>query len=168
MQLAAIIVSLVLAVVGVALFSRAIAQIYRFVRLGQDVPADTRTDDWRARTVTVVREFLGHTRMNRWGVVGVAHWFVAVGFFSLVLTLVNAFGQLFQADWMLPVIGHWLPYEVFVEFIGLMTTLGILTLIVIRQLSRPGRAGRKSASRAPTPARPTSSSPSSSSSASRS
>lgn len=144
MQLAAIIVSLVLAVVGVALFSRAIAQIYRFVRLGQDVPADTRTDDWRARTVTVVREFLGHTRMNRWGVVGVAHWFVAVGFFSLVLTLVNAFGQLFQADWMLPVIGHWLPYEVFVEFIGLMTTLGILTLIVIRQLSRPGRAGRKS------------------------
>lgn len=67
MQLAAIIVSLVLAVVGVALFSRAIAQIYRFVRLGQDVPAGTRTDDWTARTVTVVREFLGHTRMNRWG-----------------------------------------------------------------------------------------------------
>ncbi|MFF7211063.1 (Fe-S)-binding protein [Streptomyces sp. NPDC008238] len=144
MQLAAIIVSLVLAVVGVALFSRAIAQIYRFVRLGQDVPAGTRTDDWRARTVTVVREFLGHTRMNRWGVVGVAHWFVAIGFFSLVLTLVNAFGQLFVADWALPVIGHWLPYEVFVEFIGLMTTLGILTLITIRQLSRPGRAGRKS------------------------
>ncbi|MDX3215111.1 (Fe-S)-binding protein [Streptomyces sp. ME02-6991-2B] len=144
MQLAAIIVSLVLAVVGVALFSRAIAQIYRFVRLGQDVPAGTRTDDWRARTVTVVQEFLGHTRMNRWGVVGVAHWFVAIGFFSLVLTLVNAFGQLFQADWALPLIGHWLPYEVFVEFIGLMTTLGILTLIAIRQLSRPGRAGRKS------------------------
>ncbi|MFF3250109.1 (Fe-S)-binding protein [Actinacidiphila glaucinigra] len=144
MQLAAIIVSLVLAVVGVALFSRAIAQIHRFVRLGQDVPAGTRTDDWRARTVTVVREFLGHTRMNRWGVVGVAHWFVAVGFFSLVLTLVNAFGQLFEAEWVLPVIGHWLPYEVFVEFIGLMTTLGILTLITIRQLSRPGRAGRKS------------------------
>ncbi|MFD8002832.1 (Fe-S)-binding protein [Streptomyces mirabilis] len=144
MQLAAIIVSLVLAVVGVALFSRAIAQIYRFVRLGQDVPAGTRTDDWTARTVTVVREFLGHTRMNRWGVVGVAHWFVAVGFFSLVATLVNAFGQLFQADWALPVIGHWLPYEIFVEFIGLMTTLGILTLIVIRQLSRPDRPGRKS------------------------
>ncbi|MGW3409438.1 (Fe-S)-binding protein [Streptomyces sp. NPDC000888] len=144
MQLAAIIVSLVLAVVGVALFSRAIAQIYRFVRLGQDVPAGTRTDDWTARTVTVVREFLGHTRMNRWGIVGVAHWFVAIGFFSLIATLVNAFGQLFQADWVLPIVGHWLPYEVFVEFIGLMTVLGILTLIVIRQLSRPGRAGRKS------------------------
>ena len=89
MQLAAIIVSLVLAVVGVALFARAIAQIYRFVRLGQPVPAGTRTDDPAARTITRAREFLGHTRMNRWGIVGFAHWFVAVGFFCLVLTLVQ-------------------------------------------------------------------------------
>ncbi|MFC7017287.1 Fe-S oxidoreductase, partial [Streptomyces viridiviolaceus] len=144
MQLAAIIVSLVLAVVGASLFARAIVRIYRFVRLGQNVPAGTRTDNPKQRSLTVLREFLGHTRLNRWGVVGVAHWFVAVGFFTLVLTLVNAFGQLFQADWVLPLIGDWTPYEVFTELIGLLTTLGILTLIVIRQLSHPRRLGRKS------------------------
>ncbi|MBC2877871.1 MULTISPECIES: (Fe-S)-binding protein [Streptomyces] len=144
MQLAAIIVSLVLIAVGVALFGRAILQIYRFVRIGQPVPAGTRTDDPAGRTVTVVKEFLGHTRMNKWGVVGVAHWFVAVGFFSLLLTIVNAIGQLFQADWLLPVIGDWAPYNVFVEFLGTMTALGILTLIVIRQLNRPDKPGRKS------------------------
>ncbi|PSJ25806.1 Fe-S oxidoreductase [Streptosporangium nondiastaticum] len=144
MQLAAIIVSLVLIAVGVALFGRAILQIYRFMRLGQPVPAGTRTDDPAQRTVTVAKEFLGHTRMNRWGVVGVAHWFVAVGFFSLLLTIVNAIGQLFKADWLLPVIGDWTPYNVFVEFLGTMTALGILTLIVIRQLNRPGDPGRKS------------------------
>ncbi|MHA7957152.1 (Fe-S)-binding protein [Streptomyces sp. L500] len=144
MQLAAIIVSLVLIAVGVALFGRALFQIYRFVRLGQPVPAGTRTDEPVQRTVTVAKEFLGHTRMNKWGVVGVAHWFVAVGFFSLLLTIVNAIGQLFKADWLLPVIGDWTPYNVFVEFIGTMTVLGILALIVIRQLNRPGGAGRKS------------------------
>ncbi|MCF3100065.1 (Fe-S)-binding protein [Streptomyces roseoverticillatus] len=144
MQLAAIIVSLVLIAVGVALFGRAILQIYRFMRLGQPVPAGTRTDDPAQRTVTVAKEFLGHTRMNRWGIVGVAHWFVAVGFFSLLLTIVNAIGQLFKADWLLPVIGDWTPYNVFVEFLGTMTALGILTLIVIRQLNRPGDPGRKS------------------------
>ncbi|MDF3291448.1 (Fe-S)-binding protein [Streptomyces silvisoli] len=144
MQLAAIVVSLVLAAVGVALFARAIAQIIRFVRLGQPVPAGTRTDDPKQRTVTVAKEFLGHTRMNRWGAVGVAHWFVAVGFFTLILTIVNAFGQLFQADWVLPIIGDWLPYEIFVEFIGTTTTLGILALIIIRQISKPNRPGRKS------------------------
>ncbi|WP_171164452.1 (Fe-S)-binding protein [Streptomyces sp. I05A-00742] len=144
MQLAAIIVSLVLIAVGVALFGRALLQIYRFMRLGQPVPAGTRTGDPTQRTVTVVKEFLGHTRMNRWGIVGVAHWFVAVGFFSLLLTIVNAIGQLFEADWMLPVIGDWAPYNVFVEFLGTMTALGILTLIVIRQLNRPDKPGRKS------------------------
>ncbi|MFS4108496.1 Fe-S oxidoreductase, partial [Streptomyces sp. PD-S100-1] len=144
MQLAAIIVSLVLAVVGVALFARAVGRIYRFVRLGQNVPAGARTDNPGQRSLTLLREFLGHTRLNRWGIVGVAHWFVAVGFFTLVLTLVNAFGQLFRADWSLPLIGDWAPYEVFTELIGALTTLGILVLVVIRQLSHPRRLGRKS------------------------
>ncbi|MDT9682556.1 (Fe-S)-binding protein [Streptomyces sp. TRM76323] len=144
MQLAAIIVSLTLTVVGVALFARAIAHIYRFVRLGQPVPAGSRTDDWKARTVTVVREFLGHTRMNRWGIVGFAHWFVAVGFLTLPPTLAQAYGQLFQADWTLPVIGGFLPFEMYTELIGLLTVLGIAVLIVIRLLSLPSRPGRKS------------------------
>ncbi|MFV2117172.1 (Fe-S)-binding protein [Streptomyces sp. Act-28] len=144
MQLAAIIVSLTLTVVGVALFARAIAHIYRFVKLGQPVPAGSRTDDWKARTATVVREFLGHTRMNRWGIVGFAHWFVAVGFLTLPPTLAQAYGQLFQADWTLPVVGGFLPFEMYTELIGLLTVLGIAVLIVIRLLSLPSHAGRKS------------------------
>ncbi|MCX4653402.1 (Fe-S)-binding protein [Streptomyces microflavus] len=144
MQLAAIIVSLVLTVVGVALVARAVAQIYRFVRLGQAVPAGSRTDDPKQRTITLIKEFVGHTRMNRWGIVGVAHWFVAVGFLTLGLTIVTAYGQLFKADWVLPYIGTFLPYEVYIEFIALGTTLGILVLIAIRQLNLPSRAGRKS------------------------
>ncbi|MFJ6759081.1 MULTISPECIES: (Fe-S)-binding protein [unclassified Streptomyces] len=144
MQLAAIIVSLVLTVVGVALLARAVAQIYRFVKLGQAVPAGSRTDDPKARTLTLVREFLGHSRMNRWGIVGFAHWFVAIGFLTLPPTLAQAYGQLFQADWTLPIIGGFLPFELYIEFIGLMTVLGILVLIAIRLLSLPSRAGRKS------------------------
>ncbi|MCX4639220.1 (Fe-S)-binding protein [Streptomyces sp. RPA4-5] len=144
MQLAAIIVSLVLIAVAAALFGRALLQIYRHMRLGQRVPAGTRTDAPAQRTVTLAKEFVGHTRMNRWGVVGVAHWFVAVGFLTLLLTIVNAIGQLFQADWLIPFIGDWLPWEMYVEAMGTLTTVGIIVLIVIRQLSRPGNAGRKS------------------------
>ncbi|MFJ1897197.1 (Fe-S)-binding protein [Streptomyces sp. NPDC088115] len=144
MQLAAIIVSLVLTVVGVALIARAVAQIYRFVTLGQPVPAGSRTDNPKQRTITLVKEFLGHTRMNRWGIVGFAHWFVAIGFLTLPPTLLQAYGQLFKADWVLPVIGEWLPFELYIEFIGLMTTVGILVLIAIRLLNLPSRAGRKS------------------------
>ncbi|MFF7845419.1 (Fe-S)-binding protein [Streptomyces ossamyceticus] len=144
MQLAAIIVSLVLTVVGVALLARAIGQFIRYFKLGQPVPAGSRTDNPYQRSVTLIREFLGHTRMNRWGIVGFAHWFVAVGFLTLPPTLAQAFGQLFEADWVLPVIGGFLPFELYIEFIGVMTILGIATLIVIRLLSLPSRAGRKS------------------------
>ncbi|GHF25777.1 (Fe-S)-binding protein [Streptomyces morookaense] len=144
MQLAAIIVVLVLSAVGVALLGRAIAQFVRFFRLGAPVPAGTRTDDPTQRTVTLAKEFVGHTRMNKWGVIGVAHWFVAVGFLTLGTTILNAYGQLFKADWKLPIIGGWLPYELYIEFIGTTTTLGILVLIVIRLMNLPSRAGRKS------------------------
>ncbi|MGK5501060.1 heterodisulfide reductase-related iron-sulfur binding cluster [Streptomyces sp. URMC 125] len=144
MQLAAIVVSLVLTAVGVALLARAVAQIYRFVRLGQPVPAGSRTDDPKQRTITLVKEFLGHTRMNRWGIVGFAHWFVAIGFLTLPPTLAQAYGQLFRADWTLPVLGGFLPFEMYIEFIGLATVLGILVLMVIRLLNLPTRPGRKS------------------------
>ncbi|MEU6486650.1 Fe-S oxidoreductase, partial [Streptomyces sp. NPDC046887] len=144
MQLTAIIVSLVLTLVGVALLARAIGQFVRYFRLGQPVPAGSRTDNPYQRSVTLVREFVGHTRMNRWGIIGIAHWFVAVGFLTLGLTIVTAYGQLFKPDWVLPVLGGWLPYELYTEFIGTGTTLGILTLIAIRLLNLPSRAGRKS------------------------
>ncbi|MGW3953958.1 Fe-S oxidoreductase, partial [Streptomyces sp. NPDC004752] len=144
MQLAAISVSLTMTVIGVVLFGRAGTQIYRFIRLGRPVPAGTRTNDPKQRTITVVKEFLGHTRMNRWAVNGVAHWFVAVGFLTLGLTIVTAYGQLFKADWTLPVLGGFLPYELYTEFIAAATTVGIVTLMVIRLSNLPWRAGRKS------------------------
>ncbi|NEC27160.1 4Fe-4S dicluster domain-containing protein [Streptomyces sp. SID8111] len=144
MQLAAIIVSLVLTVVGVALIARAIGQFVRYFKLGQPVPAGTRTDNPYQRSVTLVKEFLGHTRMNRWGIVGVAHWFVAIGFLTLPPTLAQAYGQLFEADWVLPVLGGFLPFEMYIEFIGVMTVIGIAVLMVIRLLNLPSRAGRKS------------------------
>ncbi|MEU3600606.1 (Fe-S)-binding protein [Streptomyces sp. NPDC006798] len=144
MQLAAIVVSLVLTVVAVALIARAVAQIYRFVKLGQPVPAGSRVNDPKQRTITLAKEFLGHTRMNRWGIVGFAHWFVAIGFLTLPPTLLQAYGQLFEAEWILPVIGGWIPFEMYTEFIGLMTVVGILVLIAIRLLNLPSRAGRKS------------------------
>ncbi|MDI5971263.1 (Fe-S)-binding protein [Streptomyces sp. SL13] len=144
MQLAAIIVSLVLTAVGVALIGRAVGRIYRFVNLGSKLPEGARTGDPVNRSRTLATEFVGHTRMNRWGVVGVAHWFVAVGFLTLGLTIINAYGQLFKANWLLPIIGDWVPYEFYVDFIALFTTLGILVLMAIRLMNLPSRAGRKS------------------------
>ncbi len=129
-------------VVGFAMLIRAALRIAAIVKLG--APDPTRTMNPGARTKAMLVEILGHTKMLKWGFIGVAHWFVMVGFGALVLTLVEAVGETFNPRWELPIIGHWSVYGLFVELIGLTTVLGIGTLIIVRQRNHPRRPGRQS------------------------
>ncbi len=133
-------------IIGVALFARAVTQIVRVLRLGQ--PDPTRSGRTGERIYSLLAESLGHARLGRWPLVGLMHWFVFVGFIGLLLTLLNAYGQLFDPHFALPVIGHFIPYEWFTEVLAWLTLIGITVLIVIRQRqhprSAPGQQGRRS------------------------
>ena len=132
--------AVLLLVVGFGLLVRAGVQIYRTVGLGQ--PDGHRAGPVGARLRTLFAEFAGHTRMLKWGVVGVAHWFVMVGFGALVLTLIEATGETFVPSWEIPWLGHQAWYGLFVELIALTTFLGIAGLILIRQVNHPRWNGR--------------------------
>ena len=123
-------------------------QVWRFSALYRAGQPASRTDNPTARTWTLVKEFLGHTRMSRLPVVAIAHWFTALSFLILFSTLVNAFFQLIWADFRLPIIGHFPPFEWLVEVFAWGGLIGIVALIVIRQLNHPrtaaGEAGRRS------------------------
>ena len=75
---------------------------------------------------------------------GIAHWFVMIGFGALFGTLVTAFGQVVNPEFTLPLIGHFVGYELFVEAIAWLTGIGIVALIGIRQATRIFRKGRTS------------------------
>src|SRR5919107_1732917 len=144
MQVVALLVAWTVTVVAVALFARTIARIVSVVRLGQ--PAPGRTENPGARTATMIRETLAHTRMLQWTRVGAAHWFIMVGFGLLFATLVNAYGQLFDAHFVLPLIGHFPPFEWLTELFAWAMVLAIVGFIGYRA-SRPrervrGPAGR--------------------------
>ena len=142
MQILAIVVSLAITAVGVALFGKTIGHMVSVIKLGQ--PAG-RTDNPGQRSATLAKETLGHTRMLQWSHIGVLHWFVAFGFIGLFLTLVTAFGQLFDAHCVLPVIGHWFVFEWVSEFLtwtGLVSIIGLMA-IRLRNLPR-GEKGRYS------------------------
>jgi Fe-S oxidoreductase len=143
MRTFAIVTTTAITLVAVALVTRTVAGMVGVVRLGQ--PVVGRTDQpWR-RWATMLRETVGHTRLTRWPLVGVAHWFVFVGFGFLFFTLVSAYGQVYGgADWTLPLLGHWWPYEIAAELVASLTLAGILVLIVIRQRNHPRRLGRRS------------------------
>jgi Fe-S oxidoreductase len=142
MQAAAITISVAITVVAVALAVRAVGEMTRVIRLGQ--PAMGRSSDLATRTVTMLRETVGHTRMLKWTWIGAAHWFVFAGFILLFTTLVTAYGQLFDAHFALPLIGHWLPFDWMVELLAWVMLFAIVALIIVRQVRHPKRVGRPS------------------------
>jgi Fe-S oxidoreductase len=75
---------------------------------------------------------------------GIAHWFVMIGFGALLGTLITAYGQLTNPSWALPLIGHFVGYELFAELIAISTGIGIVTLIGIRQATNIFKKGRLS------------------------
>ena len=133
MQIFAIVVSLAITLVAVPLFVRTIVHQVRVIRLGQ--PA-VRTDSPGRRLVTTVKETLLHTRMLQWTKVGIAHWIIMVGFGLLFFTLVNAYGQLFDPHFILPIIGHFPPFEWVTEAFAVTMIWAILALMVYR-VTRP-------------------------------
>ncbi len=142
MQYVAIVVSLAVSLVAVALVTRAVQSILRVIRLGQ--PSPNRFNNYAARTKTMLAETLAHTRMLKWSHIGVMHWFVFTGFGALFFTLVTAYGQLFDPTWAIPWLGHWVVFEVGTEAIAALTGIGILFLIGVRQVRHPRRLGRRS------------------------
>jgi Fe-S oxidoreductase len=145
MQLAAIVVSLVISVIGFGLLGRTAVYIYQFVKLGQSTAPGARSNEPLERTRNLFREFLGHTRLARKGKrwIGAMHWVVMVGFGLLFFTLVTAYGQLFSADFAIPLIGRWWPFEFVTEVISFVMILAIAGLIGVRLRNRPAGAGSK-------------------------
>jgi Fe-S oxidoreductase len=142
LQIVAIVLCTVMTLAGIALLTRAATSIYRVVTLGE--PDPRRTDDPRARTVTLLREFLGHTRMSRLPVVAAAHWVTMIAFGLLFLSLVTAYGQLADPEFAIWLLGHFWPYEWVVEGITMLGLIGIVTLMAVRQKHHPRSEGRSS------------------------
>jgi Fe-S oxidoreductase len=142
MQIALLILSLLVTVVAVALVTRTIRRFLTILKLGQ--PDPTRSGDPVDRTKNMLVESLGHTRMLKWTLVGMAHWTVFVGFGFLSTTLATAYGQLFDPHFALPLVGHWVVFEFVTELISFTGLIGILVLMGIRQKNHPRRLARKS------------------------
>ncbi len=145
LQVVAIALCFTIPLAGWALLFRQVARFTQLYRAGQ--PA-ARLDNPMGRSITLVKEFLGHTRMSRLPVVAVAHWFTALSFLVLFTTLVNAFFQLIWADFRLPILGHFAPFEWLIETFAWGGLIGILVLIAVRQTAHPrtaaGENGRRS------------------------
>src|SRR3712207_1725048 len=135
-------ISVLFLIVASVMAYRAVRAMVRIIRTGQ--PDGTRFGPVRNRLKVLAIESLGHTRMLKWSAIGAAHWFVFVGFYGLFLTLVEAFGEVWNPAFHLPIIGEFFLWNLFADIIGAGTILGIIYLIYRRQKDHPRRQGRKS------------------------
>ena len=141
------------ALAGISYLITAFALIFLTLRVRQLIalykkqqPDPTRSNNQSARFSNMLKEVLGHTKMLNFTATGIAHWFVMIGFGALFGTLITAYGQVINPDFALPIIGHFVGYELFAELIAALTGIGIVTLIGVRQVTRFRKRNRFSGS----------------------
>ena len=141
-----IIVGLVLTAVAAALAGRRVWWLYRLGRSGQ--PAPERVEAVRehpARDAGVqASEVIGQRKLLKWSVPGAAHALTFWGFIVLVLTIIEAYGDLFSRTFAIPGIGHWAAIGFLEDLFAVAVLAGIITFAVIRLRNDPKREGRAS------------------------
>ncbi len=141
-----IVVGLVLTVAALAIAGRRLWWLKRLALSGQ--PAPDRIEAARAHLgrdlETQATEVIGQRKLFQWSVPGAAHAATFWGFIVLLLTLIEAYGDLFSRTFAIPGIGHW-PAIGFIEDLFAVGVLaGIITFTVIRLRNNPHKEGRRS------------------------
>ena len=125
--------------------ARRVLWLTKLIRSGQKTSDERgRKDNLGTRITTQVKEVFGQTRLLKWSIPGLAHFFTMWGFFILASVYLEAYGLLFVHDFHIPLIGHWDALGFLQDFFAVAVLLGIATFAVIRLRTEPKEHGRES------------------------
>ncbi|CAJ1496908.1 (Fe-S)-binding protein [[Mycobacterium] holstebronense] len=125
------------------LAARRVFWLFRLVMSGQKVGAE-RTNDIKSRIETQLREVAGQAKLLKWNIPGIAHFFTMWAFFVLITVYIEAYGQMFNPHFAIPLVGHWDFLGFMQDFFITAVTLSIFVFMVIRVLRNPTEHGRSS------------------------
>jgi Fe-S oxidoreductase len=137
-----IILGLGITVACFALAGRRFFWLSRLIRSG--APAKRPYQGLRKAAEAEVTEVAGQKKLLQWTIPGLAHFFTMWGFTILLLTIIEAYGALFQRDFSIPLIGH-SSFVGFVEdFFATAVLVSLLVFAAIRIKNAPARKQRQS------------------------
>ena len=140
------IVGLGLTAIAFAVAGRRLWWLKRLAFTGQ--PAPERVEYAREHLGTDLRtqltEVIGQRKLLKWTVPGAAHAATFWGFIVLLLTIIEAYGSLFQRTFSIPGIGHWAAIGFIEDLFATGVLAGIITFTVIRVRNNPHKEGRRS------------------------
>ena len=134
-------VGLVLTAVAFAVAGRRLWWLKRLAASGQ--PAPERIAYARAHlggdVTTQATEVIGQRKLLKWSVPGLAHAFTFWGFIVLLLSIIEAYGDLFSRRFAIIWIGHWAAIGFLEDLFAVGVLAGIVTFTVIRVRNNPRR-----------------------------
>jgi Fe-S oxidoreductase len=140
------IVGLVLTVAAFAIAGRRVWWLKRLAFSGQPAPERLAFAREHPGTdaETQLTEVVGQRKLLKWTVPGMAHAATFWGFIVLVLTIIEAYGSLFQRTFSIPGIGQWAAIGFIEDLFAVGVLCGITTFTIIRIRNNPHKEGRRS------------------------
>ncbi|HWE56363.1 MAG TPA: (Fe-S)-binding protein [Acidimicrobiales bacterium] len=134
-----ILVGLLISVIGLGLVARRALFLFRLVVTGQ--PAEGRFTDIGAQLKAEIMDVFGQRKLLKRPGPGLAHFFTFWGFIVLILTIIEAYGDLFDVNFG---ISSWSGLGFIEDFFGVAVFLAIVSFTLIRVVNNPARRDRKS------------------------
>ncbi len=136
-------VGLAVTAIAFAIAGRRFWWLSRLIRGGQPAPNRTRGSVVPRAEVELV-EVAGQRKLLKWTVPGIAHFFTMWGFTILLLTIVEAYGDLFSKTFAWPGFGHTAVVGFVEDFFAVAVLLALAVFATIRILNAPARRQRSS------------------------
>jgi Fe-S oxidoreductase len=138
-----LIAGLVVTVVALAVAGYRVLYLARVVRSGAPIPPERRPNIPGAIKAQLT-DVLAQRKLFKVKVAGSAHAFTFWGFIVLFLTIIEAYGALFQRDFSIPVIGKSRALGLIEDIFAVAVLLALLIFMTIRLKDSPKRLNRKS------------------------
>ncbi|HEY5245188.1 MAG TPA: (Fe-S)-binding protein [Acidimicrobiales bacterium] len=136
-------IGLAVTVIALAVAGRRFHWLSRLIRAGQPAPDRVRGSIF-PKAEAELTEVAGQRKLLKWTIPGVAHFFTMWGFTILLLTIIEAYGCLFQKDFHIPGIGTWSWIGFLEDFFAVAVLVALVTFTIIRIKNAPARKDRTS------------------------
>ncbi len=99
-----LVVGLLMTAIVLVFAAKRIVWLTNLIRSGQPTSDEHgRKDHLGTRITTQIKEVFGQTRLLKWSIPGLAHFFTMWGFFILASVYLEAYGLLFVHDFHIPI-----------------------------------------------------------------
>ncbi|TLH75088.1 4Fe-4S dicluster domain-containing protein [Mycolicibacterium cosmeticum] len=140
-----LILGLLMTAIVLVFAAKRVLWLTKLINSGQRVGDERgRKDHLVTRFLNQNKEVFAQSKLLKWSIPGIAHFFTMWGFFVLASVYLEAYGVLFDPEFHIPFVGRWAVLGFLQDFFALAVLAGIVVFAIIRIAREPKKIGRES------------------------